>query len=859
MAITWATESFAQPNSYIIRDMVWADTLGLFVAVGQKSSSPNTSCVMTSPDGITWTVQTGTEANNWRGIAWSPDLALLVAVSNNGTHRVMTSHDGVNWSIASAAAANAWQSVTWSPALSLFVAVSDSVTNIATTIDNVMSSPDGVNWTIHTNLTGPFRTWNSIRWVPELALFVAVGESSPAGTGYSMVSPDGTVTWTQSAGIAISVWGGTACGNSIMAWSASLGLLAAVAETNLPLAGNYGIVTSPDGLVWTIQTLPAGANQLVSVVWHQGTAPIIVSDQGTGHKVMRGIASSSAGQFVAVGQGFSQTVVVSTNGTAWTLDANELPSNLADVSVTGSVSAQLTQLPIQIVYDANLLSPFVTGDDNGWNTVSAVAVDAAVGTPATTGGGTEVAGGAASGGGGGPAGGGVCNVCTTLSAAVGFLAARLEDAGKVHWIDAELQRYLIEAIRTWNALTQSSRAQVQFTVVASQAFYDLPTTIPTLRAYTVTDTYLMVDLEYALMEPAVTTSPWTGSEQFTYDDLVEAMEHRRDQFLLETGIVQFHDTQVVSVAPANGRVLLVDQWMTLRRVAWIDSNSVVSPLHRDDEWAFNAFNLAWPSEAGDPTMAPPVSYSVGVTPPFTIQIAPPISATGTLDLVGIARASVMGQNGPCLDPTTGIFLGVPDDWTWVVKFGALADLFSQQGLAYDRPRAEYCEARWKQGIALATKSSVVLAARINGSPVQMPSLSDVDCFDRNWQTTPGSPLSVLLIGTNMVALDPPPVGATDTVLLDVVRNMPIPASTTDCLGVEGWILDVILDYAMHLAMVKEGGSQLSDSLPLLDRFMRLAGVTEKLDQAAVPNRGPILQQTAQSERVLSRVETVEAS
>jgi hypothetical protein len=298
--------------------------------------------------------------------------------------------------------------------------------------------------------------------------------------------------------------------------------------------------------------------------------------------------------------------------------------------------------------------------------------------------------------------------------------------------------------------------------------------------------------------------------------------------------------------------------MTLRRLAWTDSNNIVTPLHRDDEWAFNAFNLGWPSQSGDPTVPPPVAYSVGVTPPFTVQLAPPISAAGTLDIVGVARAAVNGS-GPCLDPTVGILMGIPDDWTWVVKFGALADLFSQQGLAYDQTRAAYCEARWKQGIALATKSSVVLAARINGSPVQMPSLSDVDCFQPTWQTTPGSPLTVMLIGTNLIALNPPPSTATDTILLDVVRNMPIPATTADCLGVEGWVLDAILDYAQHLSLLKEGPVQLQQSLDLLDRFLRLAGVTEKLDQAAVPNRGPILQQTAQSERVLSRVETVEAS
>ena len=53
---------------------------------------------MTSPDGITWTARTGTNANNWIDIAWSPNLGIFAAVSNNGTlNRVQTSPDGITW------------------------------------------------------------------------------------------------------------------------------------------------------------------------------------------------------------------------------------------------------------------------------------------------------------------------------------------------------------------------------------------------------------------------------------------------------------------------------------------------------------------------------------------------------------------------------------------------------------------------------------------------------------------------------------------------------------------------------------------------------------------------------------------
>src|SRR5687767_8109247 len=74
---------------------------------------------------ITWTPHPASDANNWIGVTWSPELGLFAAVSNIGTlNRVMTSPDGNTWTPRSALAANDhWRSITWSSARNLFVAV----------------------------------------------------------------------------------------------------------------------------------------------------------------------------------------------------------------------------------------------------------------------------------------------------------------------------------------------------------------------------------------------------------------------------------------------------------------------------------------------------------------------------------------------------------------------------------------------------------------------------------------------------------------------------------------------------------------------------------------------------------------
>ena len=55
-----------------------------------------------------------------------------------------------------------------------------------------------------------------------------------------------------------------------------------------------------------------------------------------------------------------------------------------------------------------------------------------------------------------------------------------------------------------------------------------------LRSYNVTDLQLLTEIEYQLIEPP-SGATWTGSEMFTVQDILTALQRRRDQFLNETG------------------------------------------------------------------------------------------------------------------------------------------------------------------------------------------------------------------------------------------------------------------------------------------------------------------------------------
>src|SRR4029077_11076977 len=97
---------------------------------------------------------------------------------------------------------------------------------------------------------------------------------------------------------------------------------------------------------------------------------------------------------------------------------------------------------------------------------------------------------------------------------------------------------------------------------------DLPTVLPTTRGYHVTDADLITEMQYALMEPPTPTM-WTGTEQFTLQDLIRTLQQARDQFLRETGAVLTRSSVPTFTPNPDGRVSLSDQILQLRRVAWV--------------------------------------------------------------------------------------------------------------------------------------------------------------------------------------------------------------------------------------------------------------------------------------------------
>lgn len=427
----------------------------------------------------------------------------------------------------------------------------------------------------------------------------------------------------------------------------------------------------------------------------------------------------------------------------------------------------------------------------------------------------------------------------TLTAAIAALASRLNDQSNIHWTAAELQTYLVEALRTWSVWTQQWRDRGSFTTTINEAFYDLTVELPTLRGQSVTNWDLTLDVEYSLLEPP-SANVWIGTDQFDLSQISNAIQRRRDQFLKETGVQLTRTTDLAVAAPVNGRYAFPEAVLNVRRFVWTPVATMFGkPLMRTDDWAANHYSPGWPISPLDS----PFAYSVSTTPPLSAQLIPPPTTTGNVDYLSI-------NAGAALDPTTETVLGIPDDYGWIIKYGALADLLGGDGLALDAARAQYCEQRWQQGIDMARAAQVVLAARINGVPVGVGALSDADVYSPMWQLVARVPKKFLLTGQNFIASWPPP-GATGgpwTFAFDVVRNAPVPAVGADILQISQDVYDSILDIAQHLALLKEGPGQLQLSMGLFERAQRAAGITINFIQASQPDNAATAGQQQQDRR-----------
>lgn len=239
---------------------------GKDILVAVSSSGLNERVMIAEDSLYNWRCIETPEDNYWTSITWSPELELFVAVASSGTNRVMTSPDGINWTLQSASVNNEWRSITWggSSGNKMFVAVASSGSG-----NRIMTSPDGVNWTTRSSTENNY--WTSVTWSPELNLFCAVASS---GTNRVMTSSNGINWFAQTASDNFEwrsvTWGGTTGDKKFVAVASS---------------GDHRVMISDNGINW-YRHLAIANNYWTSVTWSPLNKFVAVASSGVYNRIM---------------------------------------------------------------------------------------------------------------------------------------------------------------------------------------------------------------------------------------------------------------------------------------------------------------------------------------------------------------------------------------------------------------------------------------------------------------------------------------------------------------------------------------------------------------------------------------------
>lgn len=420
----------------------------------------------------------------------------------------------------------------------------------------------------------------------------------------------------------------------------------------------------------------------------------------------------------------------------------------------------------------------------------------------------------------------------TLTDAQDAVLSRLYDNGvsgqpvAQYWTRAEITHYITESLRAWNAYTGFWRNQFAFSLAVTSNpatnWYDLTQQSGTLRPYTVTDQYLTNLIEYHLLEPQTAIAPssgspavWTGSAQFSLSDIYQALTRRQNECLGVTGCTV---SQSYVAAAIQRRTVLPDTTLDIRRVAWLPISGLGyqnTILRQSDNWELQAFNPNWTAAS----QGAPRQWLESNQPPPSFDVDRIPAVPGSYDVLTV-------NSGVTSAATSAQLMSVPDDWTFVVKWGALADLLSREANAKDAGRAAYCQARFAQDCQILMDAPATLGLQLNGFPCFVDSVRNGDDFNPNWQAqAPAIPTKAYQAGLNLLGFPNPDQAY--GILWSGVQNAPVPVNPGDFIQIDRGDYDAMIDEAQHLAMFKAGGQSFFDTISLHQKF---------LDRASLYNR-----------------------
>jgi hypothetical protein len=389
----------------------------------------------------------------------------------------------------------------------------------------------------------------------------------------------------------------------------------------------------------------------------------------------------------------------------------------------------------------------------------------------------------------------------TLTQAQQQLAQRLNDPNMIFWTEAELTFYISQSLRIFNSLTWTWRQDFQYNdpVNIWNSLGSLPGS-PRLR--TLTDTYCYTEMEYMLLE-LPSGGVWTGTSQFNISVFSQALQRRRDEIIQLTNCNQSLSTGI-PLTPNTIRTELDDQTIDVERVRYIPVSGNPNTLYRDDTVASEFYEAPlYQLQPGTPQ-----TFSLSSEPPLSFQVDIPPNQPGTYEAIVL-------QSGAPFNPPTPTLLGIPDDYAYVLIWGALADLLGQESEAKDAERSAYCLKRYQDGLQLMLKSPWIELGKVNGVAVSLDSIVATDRYSPEFDSNPTGFGPVIVVGgMDFIGA---PVG--QGIGVTVLGNAPILDSTNTYVQVSRSDWDAVLDLAQARSLFKCGGAEFKAALEIEKRAL----------------------------------------
>lgn len=426
------------------------------------------------------------------------------------------------------------------------------------------------------------------------------------------------------------------------------------------------------------------------------------------------------------------------------------------------------------------------------------------------------------------------------------LASRLNDPDNCFWSASELDVYIQEALDTWALYSQFYSCKATLTVAAGEVEVDLNTLVtPTTTGsesplkFTIGGQKILSSILLHLVEtrnPDLTA--YVPTSHISSNLLNHYIAIAFNQFIQDSAsYVNKREFAITAPILAGETVYSLDQSINnIVRAEHITIENDIRLLRR-----VSLENSKYIEPGVWNSKARPKYYSLETTAALKLYLLPWPNDISTLRLYTIEHTPLSVDL-----LTSDQSWNVPYEFWPAIKFLALHKIYSTDGPTRWPQMASYCLSRYNQYVQLARGYSALSDGWIEEGLLTFTSIGSFDNTYTGWRNkaalstltgaaTPRRELAIL--SPNKVFIRQ----KIDRVLglsFDVVRNAPT-VVTSDPFPIGEDYLSYILDYAEHLAMIKSGGKEFFDSMPLYSSFLYGAGrVNDKLDAAIIsPDKG----------------------